>query len=569
MRKDTSGGALPRKGRAAGEAGGAGRASGRRSPPVWLWLAALATMVLVNAVFAASSRTLGLAPLWRLSAEALVLIGLVLTVSSVRPRLSRAVEAVGAAVLLLTVVLKGASVGVYQALSRSLNLAYDWTLIRPAFDVVHGALGPTWAVALFLGLLLTLLLAWLLFTAALRAIAAVGRTPVAGGLGALGMAAGVAVAVSVWPANWREPGSPIATRLAYQQVDSAVRTLRRQSRFGALLERDPFASVARPMPLLRETDVLTVFIESYGASAIRDAPFSAIVAPRLESMERDLAAAGLRMASAWLDSPTVGGQSWLAHTSVLSGITIDNDIEHQAFLRSGRTTLIDLFERAGHRTVAVMPAIVWPWPEGERLGYDRILAAADLGYEAAPFNWVTMPDQFVLSAFERLVRDAPISERNPVFAEIALISSHAPWTPIARLLPWAEIDKAGRVFDAMAKGGPAPAEVWSDRARLREHFALSLDYALQTLGSYAAEFADEKTLLIVLGDHQPAPVVTGPGAGSLVPIHVIARDPALLAPFERQGFEPGLLPGEGAPTLPMARMRDLMLTGYGERGFGG
>ena len=38
------------------------------------------------------------------------------------------------------------------------------------------------------------------------------------------------------------------------------------------------------------------------------------------------------------------------------------------------------------------------------MGFDRILAAADLGYRGLPFNWVTMPDQFTLAAFDRLVR---------------------------------------------------------------------------------------------------------------------------------------------------------------------
>ena len=86
-----------------------------------------------------------------------------------------------------------------------------------------------------------------------------------------------------------------------------------------------------------------------------------------------------------------------------------------------------------------MPAITLAWPEARYFGYDRVLAAADLGYRGQPFNWVTMPDQFTLAAFERQVLDP--APRPPVFAEIALISSHAPWTPIPPLLPW---DALGR-----------------------------------------------------------------------------------------------------------------------------
>ena len=45
-----------------------------------------------------------------------------------------------------------------------------------------------------------------------------------------------------------------------------------------------------------------------------------------------------------------------------------------------------------------MPAITLAWPEAGYFGYDRVLAAHDLGYRGLPFNWVTMPDQFTLAA---------------------------------------------------------------------------------------------------------------------------------------------------------------------------
>jgi hypothetical protein len=48
--------------------------------------------------------------------------------------------------------------------------------------------------------------------------------------------------------------------------------------------------------------------------------------------------------------------------------------------------------------------------------------------------------------------------------------------------------------------------------------------------------------VIILGDHQPPGIVSGATSPWTVPIHVLSRDPALLAPFARQGYEEGALP---------------------------
>ena len=93
------------------------------------------------------------------------------------------------------------------------------------------------------------------------------------------------------------------------------------------------------------------------------------------------------------------------------------------------------------------------------MGFDRILTADDMGYEGEPFNWVTMPDQFTLSAFDRLVRD---TATRPIFAQIALISSHAPWVPVPDMLPWDAIGD-GTEFDEVATSGDPPDVVWRDR----------------------------------------------------------------------------------------------------------
>ncbi len=68
---------------------------------------------------------------------------------------------------------------------------------------------------------------------------------------------------------------------------------------------------------------------------------------------------------------------------------------------------------------------------------------------------------------------------------------------------------------------------------------------------YLTRYVTDDSLIIILGDHQPAPLITGEGASRSVPVHVISRDPELLAPFEEWGFIPGMVPKTGPATLPM------------------
>jgi hypothetical protein len=70
-------------------------------------------------------------------------------------------------------------------------------------------------------------------------------------------------------------------------------------------------------------------------------------------------------------------------------------------------------------------------------------------------------------------------------------------------------------------------------------------------------------VVIVLGDHQPATVVSGYGATHDVPAAVLARDPAVLRRIADWGWTPGLRPDENGPVRPMESFRDDFLAAYG------
>ncbi len=105
--------------------------------------------------------------------------------------------------------------------------------------------------------------------------------------------------------------------------------------------------------------------------------------------------------------------------------------------------------------------------------------------------------------------------------------------------------------------------VWSSPARVKQAYADSVAYALDSLTTFVATAHDDNLVLVVLGDHQPAAVVSGSAASHDVPVSVIAKDPAVLDRIRAWDWPPGLLPAATAPVWPMAAFRDRFFDAFG------
>ncbi|MEL6681941.1 MAG: sulfatase-like hydrolase/transferase, partial [Pseudomonadota bacterium] len=262
------------------------------------------------------------------------------------------------------------------------------------------------------------------------------------------------------------------------------------------------------------------------------------------------------MASTLLRSPTQGGQSWLAHSTFANGLWIDNQTAYGAAITSGRKTLFHLAAEAGFHTAAVMPQITLEWPEAQFMGFDTILAAGDLEYKGLPLNWVTMPDQFTFAAMDRLLPGKAPAD-TPLFVQMALGSSHAPWVPVPTLMEWDALGD-GSVFNELMETSDPPSVVWKVRDRVRAQYRLAVDYALQVVFDYVALHAEDPPLMLIVGDHQAAGFIALDERPH-VPMHIVG--PAhLVDAIKDSDFATGLIPGADAPVRSMADMRAHLLT---------
>ncbi|SPJ35199.1 sulfatase-like hydrolase/transferase [Kushneria phyllosphaerae] len=478
-------------------------------------------------------------------------------------RVTRFLSPLLAIVLVLLTLLKMADMVALQAYWRIFDPISDWRLLGPGWNVFSGTVGTgkAWLLAAALVVVLLLILAIMVVGWSLLARQATPGRPVTQRRWLWAMASGVLLVSLAGGLRHDAPRLADSSRLMAEHVTQSRQNLRDLAALKAHARQDPVAQTPTEQLLtgLKGHDVLFVFIESYGRTALEDERYAGVMRSRMAAIDSELGQAGFGARSAWLASPTVGGQSWLAHSTLQSGLWINSQRRYNWLMGTDRVSLARLFKRAGWQTMAVEPALTREWLANRYFQFDRVYDARNLGYEGEPFNWITMPDQYTYAALQRL--ELSHKYRAPIMAEIATLTSHAPWTPIPPLVDWAQVG-SGRIFNQWANAGDSPDVVWQDSERVRTQYLKSVDYALEALGSFVAHYGNDNLVVIAMGDHQPASLITGEGASTDVPVHVMTRDRRILDQFGKWGWRPGMLPAQDSAHWGMDALRQRLVEGF-------
>ncbi|MER7371507.1 CDP-alcohol phosphatidyltransferase [Streptomyces lanatus] len=498
----------------------------------------------------------------RLPAEAIIGAAVLLSLPR-RPRVIIAATA-GAALGALTT-LNFLDIGFNEYLGRHFNIVLDWELLDDAQSYMKDSMGGTTTVLLTIGLiLLAVLLMVVVALATVRVANILARHKADASRGAL-------IAGTVWITctafGLQIAGVPLAADhtagIIKVHAHRAVDTLRDEAQFAKDARADTFGSTppAQLVPDLRGKDVIFTFIESYGRTAIEDPDIAPGVTRTLDTSTAALAKAGFRAKSGWLTSATFGGNSWLGHSTTLSGLWIDNQQRYRTVMASDHLSLTKAFQKTGDwDTVGVMPGVQKSWPEQKYYGLDKLYNAFQLGYKGPKFSWSTMPDQYALEAFQRQVHGK--KRDKPLMSEIILTSSHQPWAPIPKMVDWDDLGD-GSLFKAIQQSGTKPADIISDSDRSKQEYGKSISYSVTSLTQWLERYGTDDTVLVFLGDHQPMSRVSGTKASRDVPISIVAKDPKMLDKIADWNWTDGLQPASKAPVWKMSSFRDRFLTAYG------
>jgi hypothetical protein len=297
---------------------------------------------------------------------------------------------------------------------------------------------------------------------------------------------------------------------------------------------------------LHHANVYLILVESYGSATFDQPLLEEKSRAVYDAFEAEVGAAGFQIVSGLLDSPTHGGQSWLAHATLATTVRTADQLQYELITTQTPKTMARFFHEAGYRTVLVQPGTVREWKKGEFYQFDDKYYFWNFNYQGPSFSWATMPDQYVLD----FVRQHEIERRNePLFVQYVLVSSHAPWSDQPVMVDdWSRIGN-GSIYNGL--------EIvhfpitWPDFANASEGYVTSIIYDMQVLKSYIAKFVHDGSLLILLGDHQPVREVSGDNDNHSVPVHVVTRDPAFIEPFMARGYVKGMRPRMDEEHPPM------------------
>ena len=139
--------------------------------------------------------------------------------------------------------------------------------------------------------------------------------------------------------RFSEPVVPAYARelseLAYEMTGAGVRSLAPQPALDSNLSRVDGA------------DVFVIFLESYGAVSWERPEFVNALAESRRRLMTDIRETGRSVVSARVESTTFGGESWLAHLSLLSGTEVRDPGTHKRLMAQDRDTLIKVFGTLG------------------------------------------------------------------------------------------------------------------------------------------------------------------------------------------------------------------------------
>ena len=525
----------------------------------WVGLVAALALLNVSLTFTNIWPTLGIRLNGDLSVEtALCVLALVL-VRHWRGGPSRAALRWLAGLWIILVVGRYAEVTATSLYGRDINLYWDLRHM-PNVGAMFAVVADPWLrVAVVAGVVLVPVLFYVIARWALGSVADATLDPRVRRV--LGLAAAGVLLLSIAQPlgalvpeaiRFADPVAPAYARelreLAYELSGAGVRDLGSPPAMRSDLSR------------VGGADVFLLFLESYGAVSWDRAEFAETLAPTRVRLEADIGETGRAVASAFIESTTFGGESWLAHISLLSGTEVRDQGTNVRLMAQERDTLVTVFGRHGYRTIAIMPGLLVGWPEGAYYGFEEIYNHERLDYHGPPFGWWGVNDQFALARVDAL-EIAP-QPRPPAFVFLTTITTHAPFVPTPPYQPdWA------RVLTATPYEADALDRAWStwpDWMNLGPSYIEALEYAYTTVGGYLHLRADRDLVMILIGDHQPPALVSGEGVSWEVPVHVIANRRAVLDRLMRDHrFVEGLEPRHPA-VARMDTLLPILLDAFGD-----
>ena len=243
------------------------------------------------------------------------------------------------ALLIFFRMFRTADVMVPMYLNRAFNLYMDSRYLPDLLHLLYHSFPlPVLCLYGFAAATLAMVLAWGIWRAlqVLHAYFTVRRYRYHFFLGTVGLG----IILSGFVAAGFGQGSRLGSKIFYPRLVEEfdfirqIHSMSAQGFSAAQLKAEPLPSVTNPLDKLNGVPVYLFVVESYGHTVYADPRHFHHFQPMAAEFEEMLKGQGFEVVSNYLRSPTYGGESWLAFSTLESGVRVDNQLSYTYLLNS-------------------------------------------------------------------------------------------------------------------------------------------------------------------------------------------------------------------------------------------
>ena len=286
-------------------------------------------------------------------------------------------------------------------------------------------------------------------------------------------------------------------------------------------------------------DVSVIVVESYGRTVFANRSHRDRLAPLFAQLDRAADEAGYLVRSGLLRSPAFGGRSWLADATILTGQWIADQSVYEQMFDALRWSVVTAARDAGVVSFYSAPGTTY-YEDGWHalFPFDHRYIAREHDYRGPVFDFGRLTDQYLLHHLAG--RRNTLAPDSPALLVAILVSNHVPFRVVPPYLEdWSQLGD-GSIYHSLQR--LTFENRWLSGGEYAEGFAAGVAYSLRSAFGYVTEHAREGELLIVVGDHQPRRPISEERPTTMVPFHLITRDPRRLEQFATLQVVDGWVP---------------------------
>lgn len=310
-------------------------------------------------------------------------------------------------------------------------------------------------------------------------------------------------------------------------------------------------------------NVYVIVIESYGKIVLDEKHHpDNNYENRIAWEEKLFKEAGLQSVSSLAASPIAGGGSWIAYSSFLFGINMDNQLLFEKYFSSEKmhdyNHLFRFLKKNGYKNYRVnavgkgFDGITVPWDAYSKFyAVDEWIHFKDMQYEGQMYGFgPAPPDQFILHKSVEKIKD---ENCHPYSYFLLTQNSHSPFTSLPSFEEnWKNCNVSPQKKDEKSANFIAIPKL--------DHYFKAIDYELQTVFQFIRD-QEGDNVFIVFGDHQP-PMFDKAKMSTLTPVHIISKNQQFLDAYKKEGFSKGLMPSSGDAVFNFEGMLSLFIKAF-------